>query len=180
MSHMTYKLSIASLGFFLKRENLTPKATWHLCQLKCKTLRSWKKKKNNSLIRADLCDIQRKKSCSAVGSKDFKPISSITEHPLCTNQVLHQVTKSSVPERPIVVSHGPSYPAWVPTSDWGPLKLLEPIAKEETENIFRQLPLQVGFNIKQSYCPCFNTANERWIPMQLLHKIRTTQFISWS
>ena len=27
MIHMTYKLSIASLGFFLKRENLTPKAT---------------------------------------------------------------------------------------------------------------------------------------------------------
>ena len=44
MIHMIYKLSIASLGFFLKRENLTPKATWHHCQLKCKTLRSWKKK----------------------------------------------------------------------------------------------------------------------------------------
>lgn len=63
MIHMTYKLSVVSLGFFLKRENLTPKATWHHCQLKCKTLRSWKKKKNNSLIRADLCDIQRMTSC---------------------------------------------------------------------------------------------------------------------
>lgn len=54
MIHMTYKLSVVSLGFFLKRENLTPKATWHHCQLKCKTLRSWKKKKKQFLDQSRL------------------------------------------------------------------------------------------------------------------------------
>jgi len=56
MIHMIYKLPTASLGFFLKRENLTPKA----------------KKNTNSLIRADLFDIQRMKSWLAVGSKGLQ------------------------------------------------------------------------------------------------------------
>lgn len=105
MIHMTYKLSVVSLGFFLKRENLTPKATWHHCQLKCKTLRSWKKKKTIPWSE-QTCVTYREWHPA-----DCKPINGITEHPLCTNQVLHQVTNSSITEKPIVVSHGPSYPA---------------------------------------------------------------------